>query len=244
MAGPATQPNTNSTEPWQAKGGEKRVFVQGMFGQIAPTYDRVNRILSFNSDRGWRRKALDLIQVKPGDFALDLCCGTGDFLTELRARGASVVGVDFCRPMIELARPKIDGKNQLAVGDACQIPLQSGQFDVVTVGWGIRNVPDIDLAHREIFRVLKPGGRFASVDMAIPSNPIIAAISNWSFRRLVPILGQLFKSREAYTYLPESTQLFMTREQLKSSMESAGFKDIRYQNLRMGNICIHWGTKP
>jgi len=81
------------------------------------------------------------------------------------------------------------------------------------------------------------------VDMSVPSNPVIAAISSWSFRRLVPILGQLFKSREAYTYLPESTQLFMTREQLKSSMEAAGFADVQYLDLRMGNICIHWGIK-
>jgi demethylmenaquinone methyltransferase/2-methoxy-6-polyprenyl-1,4-benzoquinol methylase len=110
----------------------------------------------------------------------------------------------------------------------------------VTVGWGIRNVPDIDLAHREIARVLKPGGRFVSLDMAIPKNPVVRGISQVVSSTLLPLLGG---DREAYRYLPESARRFKSREDLAQSMEQAGFKNVRYRDYAFGNVCMHWGVR-
>jgi demethylmenaquinone methyltransferase / 2-methoxy-6-polyprenyl-1,4-benzoquinol methylase len=132
----------------------------------------------------------------------------------------------------------------LSVGDACCLPVASGAFDAVSVGWGIRNVPDIDAAHREVFRVLKPGGRFVSLDMARPRNAPMRAFSSFLFQKLVPRLGALFGKTEAYTYLPESTERFKSREDLAESMRAAGFTDVAHRDFMFGNICLHRGSKP
>jgi demethylmenaquinone methyltransferase/2-methoxy-6-polyprenyl-1,4-benzoquinol methylase len=230
-------------KPWLAQGAEKRRVVQQMFGEIAPSYDKVNRLFSLNFDRSWRRAALAMIHPKQGETALDLCCGTGDFLPILKSAGVDAVGIDFCQPMIALATPKAARPGVLAVGDACALPLAGESVDIVTVGWGIRNVPDIDLAHREIFRVLKPGGRFVSLDMSQPENPVLLFGYNIFFNRLVPFLGALISNAKAYKYLPESTKRFKNRAQLKASMESAGFTDVRIKSKGLGGIAIHCGTK-
>ncbi len=231
---------------WQQEGEGKRAAVQKMFGEIAPTYDRVNGLISLSLHGRWRAFAASTLDLAEGDRALDVCCGTGDFIPHLRravGESGSVVGVDFCSPMLDMASQKgVDG--QLSLGDACQLPFGSNRFDGVSVGWGIRNVPDIDLAHREAFRVLKPGGRFVSLDMARPTSAILRRFSEFTFHNVVPFLGSLFGKREAYTYLPKSTERFMSREELAASMDRAGFKDIRYRSLMMGNICVHWGAKP
>lgn len=230
--------------PWTAEGQAKRTVVQDLFSQIAPKYDRLNGIMSLSRHHRWRMQAVRAIQVQPGETALDVCCGTGDFMAPLKkAVGASgnVFGLDFCMPMLEVAKAK--GIPSLAAGDACALPVQSASVDVVTVGWGIRNVPDIDAAHREIARVLRPGGRFVSIDMAIPRNGLVRALSGFVSRRILPILGSLFGHKTAYTYLPKSTERFLSREELVASMERAGFGDVKTRDLMMGNVCMHWGTK-
>lgn len=238
---PATERPENPTQPWLKQGEDKRQAVQAMFSEIAPAYDRMNHLMTANFDRRWRKYAASLLELKPGETALDLCCGTGDFMPHLVARGAKVMGMDFCLPMLSQAQEK--GLPSLALGDACQLPLQSESFDAVTVGWGIRNVPDIDLAHREIFRVLRPGGRFVSLDMAIPTSRWIRGASQFVTLKVLPQLGALLSNAEAYRYLPESAQRFKTREELKASMEAAGFERVRYRDLGMGNVCVHWGVK-
>lgn len=233
------------SQPWLAEGEAKRHLVQGMFDQIAPTYDRLNHLLTFNKDHAWRKKGVELAEVKAGETVLDLCCGTGDFLPQIRrATGPSgrILGMDFSLPMLSIA-PQKDSQATLAQADAMQIPLQSEAVDVVTVGWGIRNVPDIDQVHREIFRVLKRGGRFVSVDMAQPKSAFIGAMSRLVFRRGVPLIGALFGQAKAYKYLPESTQRFYSREDLIASMQRAGFGSTRFVDLFFGNICIHSGVK-
>lgn len=231
---------------WVAEGDEKRAAVQGMFAAIAPTYDVCNSLMSLRGHHRWRRIAVAALNLKPGDRVSDVCCGTGDFFRPLRrAIGPSgkIVGVDFCLPMLERSRVK-DAQAVIALGDAGRLPLASSCVDAVTVGWGIRNVPDVDQAHREIFRVLKPGGRFVSLDMAVPKRAFVRAASNLLTRRGLPILGALFKQRKAYTYLPESTQRFKTREELRASMEAAGFTNVTFRDFFFGNICLHYGEKP
>lgn len=231
---------------WQTEGVQKRAAVQRMFGQIAPTYDKLNGLISFNLHHRWRAFAVAKLELKEGKTALDVCCGTGDFMLPLeRAVGAAgkVFGADFCLPMLELAKGKhVPGP--VSLGDACSLPFQTGKMDAVSVGWGIRNVPDIDQAHREMFRVLKSGGRFVSLDMARPRNGLMRSISELMFNNMVPWLGSKFGKTEAYTYLPKSTEKFASREELKSSMEKAGFRAVGFKDLFFGNVCCHWGMKP
>jgi demethylmenaquinone methyltransferase/2-methoxy-6-polyprenyl-1,4-benzoquinol methylase len=153
-----------------------------------------------------------------------------------------VVGLDFCLPMLERAKAKL--KERLSLGDACNLPVAGEQFDAVSVGWGIRNVPDIDAAHRELARVLKPGGRFVSLDMAVPTNNFVRRASQVVTNTVVPKVGAVFGKTSAYTYLPKSTQSFSTREQLAASMQRAGLIDVRHKDLLFGNVCIHYAQKP
>lgn len=231
---------------WQAEGEEKRETIRRIFSEIAPRYDLLNSIMSLSRHRHWRSAAAAVLELKPGQIALDVCTGTGDFIAPLRkavGRSGLVLGLDFCKPMLMKAREK-GVAGWLTSGDACRLPVQSGSVDGVTVGWGIRNVPDIDAAHREIVRVLKPGGRIVSVDMAIPQNPVLRFGSRIVSHRVLPFVGSLFGARKAYTYLPKSTERFLTREALKASMEAAGLTEVRWRNFLFGNICMHWGTKP
>lgn len=232
--------------PWLMSGDQKRLAVQQMFADVASTYDQVNRIMSFNSDRKWRHKAASYLHLRPGDTVLDLCCGTGDFLPVHRSLigpSGRLLGLDFCLPMLVRSSGKDSGAT-LIQADAMSIPVASASVDAVSVGWGIRNVPDIDQVHREIYRVVRSGGRFASVDCAIPQNPFFRAISIWTGKILLPAVGTLFRQRKAYTYLPKSTQKFMSRQELVLSMKSAGFVNVGFQDLFFGNICIHYGEKP
>lgn len=234
-------------KPWQTEGLEKRQAVQRLFSDIAPTYDRFNSIISLRLHRSWRRAAVRTIGLHPGERVLDLCCGTGDFLHPiLDAVGSTgaAVGIDFCRPMLEIAATKTGSRAGLAVGDACAIPLASESVDAVTVGWGLRNVPDLALTLRESVRVLRAGGRFVSLDMARPRLPIVGRVADWMFHRMAPLLGIALGNREAYTYLPRSADRFLSREQLAEEMAGAGLKDVRHRDFFFGTICMHWGRKP
>ena len=229
---------------WQAEGEEKRNAVQSMFAAIAPNYDRVNSLMSFSLHKKWRESAVATLNLREGDSALDLCCGTGDFLIPLRAKVGSsgdLVGIDFCEPMLQQA--KVKDKATLLLGDATQIPLADESVDGVTVGWGIRNVPDIDQTHREIHRVLKPGKRFVSLDMAMPENSVVRGLARFVGKHILPRVGARFGAEQAYTYLPESTVRFWDRARLAESMRVAGFVDVGHRDLFLGNICLHWGTK-
>ena len=239
------RPATESAPIWEQQGEAKRTAVQAMFAEIAPVYDRMNAVLSLSLHRSWRAFAASKIGLTPGDRALDVCCGTGDFMTELRklvGPTGSVIGLDFCLPMLEGAATK--QSDPLSLGDACALPISTESVDGVAVGWGIRNVPNIDTAHLELFRVLKPGKRFVSIDMAIPRGLLLRGVSKFMFQTVSPTLGRLMGKGTAYAYLPASTERFSTREQLADSMRRAGFIDVEYRDLMLGNICVHWGKKP
>jgi demethylmenaquinone methyltransferase/2-methoxy-6-polyprenyl-1,4-benzoquinol methylase len=242
MPQPAGSPQPKA---WELTGDAKRETVRSMFGEIAPRYDRINGLMSLSLHHRWRRQAVATLQLQPGDSVLDLCCGTGDFFPPLRAAvGAegTVIGLDFSEPMLQVAaRKQVPG--QLLVGDATDLSFGNQEFDAVTVGWGIRNVPDIDRAHQEAFRVLKPGGRFVSLDTAVPEGALIRSVSRFVLG-LVPALGKIFGHGWHYAYLKESTALFKSREALAESMRQAGFVDVRWRNLMFGNLCMHWGQRP
>jgi len=236
-------PSTKSV--WLLDGEEKRSAVRKLFDDIAPTYDRVNSLLSLRLHQRWRATAVRELKLQGTERALDLCCGTGDFVAHFRkvidSRGL-VLGLDFSSKMLEKACEKVSGK--FGLGDACRIPLQSQSVDVVSVGWGIRNLSDIDLAHREIFRVLRPGGRFVSLDMAQPKDPVLRKICGAFSRHVFPKVGALFGNAPAYRYLPESSLRFLSREELCASMRTAGFEEVRTRDFLLGNICMHLGVRP
>ena len=235
---------TVDERPWLAEGAQKREGVREMFGDIAPTYDLLNSIMSLRLHHRWRAFAVKQLQLQQSDSALDICCGTGDFLTPLRKavgpRGR-LLGIDFSQPMLDRAERKKTA--DVARGDACRLPIRIASFDAVTVGWGLRNVPDIPAALAEIARVLRPGGRFVSVDMAVPHSRFLRWTSSLIFGKGVPFLGRLFGQGRAYAYLPKSTDRFMSREELVEAMSAAGFVNVQRRDFFHGNVCAHWGRK-
>jgi demethylmenaquinone methyltransferase/2-methoxy-6-polyprenyl-1,4-benzoquinol methylase len=257
---------TNTPYPtplWMTEGDDKRAGVKKMFAQIATRYDLLNSLFCFRLHYRWRSHAAQALKLNPGDTVLDLCCGTGSFVEPLSRQVGTkgkVVGLDFCLPMLQVAanrraanpraaNPRAANpraaKARFALGDALKLPLASESLDGVSVGWGIRNLVDVDAGHREIFRVLKSGKRFVSVDMAQPQNSTIDALSKRLFLTVVPALAKLLgSSPSAYLYLPKSTENFKSREQLVASMSQAGFTQVGWKNLMLGNVCIHWGLKP
>ena len=221
-----------------------------MFAGIAPRYDLLNAILSFNRHKAWRRLAVRLAAVQPGDCCLDVCTGTGDFAVDLaRAVGPQgrVLGADFCEPMIRTGIDKTrrarGGRIQMMVANAEALPYPSDAFHAATVGFGIRNVAHIEQALREMARVVHPGGRVVVLEFNRPRASWLRPLIDLYLFRILPRIGGLLSRREAYTYLPESMQQFVSREELAAIMERAGLQDIRVRDLNFGTVCIHLGTK-
>ena len=221
-----------------------------MFDRIAGVYDLMNTAMTAGLHHRWRERTADRAELSAGDAALDVCCGTGDLALELARRvgpGGRVVGCDFSERMLELARTKADGASA-GVGfewaDALELPYRDGEFDAVTVGFGVRNLADLDLGLREMARVLKPGGRLAILEITQPQRPPLSTFFSIWFDRLVPRLGTLAGDRDAYTYLPESVKRFPSPEGLAGRLDAAGFERIRWTVLAGGIIAIHSGVKP
>lgn len=230
--------------PWEAEGAAKGRVVRELFASIAPRYDLMNSLISLARHRRWREDAVRRLALTGGETVLDVCCGTGDFMAPLlRAVGTSgrVAGADFCMPMLRRARDK--GFVNLAVGDACRLPFRDASFEAVTVGWGLRNVPDLRAALREVNRVLVPGGRFVSVDTAMPDSALGRWVSAVGFRRVVPMLGALFGHGREYAYLPESTERFLSPEQLAEEFRLAGFEGVWIERRMLGHVAMVGGTK-
>ena len=230
-------------------GGEaKRSYVRRMFTAIAPRYDLLNHLLSFNIDRRWRRAAVGRLgwEAHPAGTYLDLCSGTMDLAAQL-ARTAGfrgrVVGADFVVPMLERGRGKA-ARSLPVAADALQLPFPDASFDGATVGFGVRNLADLDQGLREAHRVLKPGARFVVLEFATPRFAPLRALYLFYFRRVLPAIGRaVSKHREAYSYLPESVAAFPSPEALAERLHDAGFRDVAYE-LRSAGICaIHHGTR-
>jgi demethylmenaquinone methyltransferase / 2-methoxy-6-polyprenyl-1,4-benzoquinol methylase len=210
-----------------------------MFDRIAPLYDLMNRVMTAGLDQGWRRAAARAV-VRPGDRVLDLCCGTGDLALAGWEAGGDVTAVDFSAPMLERARPKSSEIVWLEA-DALHLPLADDSFDVVTIGFGLRNVASAEQGLAEMRRVLTRGGRLAVLDVTRPRGLLAPFYKVW-FDALIPAVGKLLPGGAAFTYLPASVRRFPEPRELAGLMDEAGFEQIRWRLFAGGIVALHTGV--
>jgi len=241
--------NAAETERPERDSEEFATQVRGMFDRIAGVYDLMNSAMTAGLHHQWRERAVDRAEVGPGSDALDVCCGTGDLTLALRRRigpDGRVVGCDFSEPMLEIARRK-SGEEGLAVefgwADALDLPYGDASFDAVTVGFGARNLADLQKGLGEMARVLRSGGRLAILEITRPQREPLSTFYSLWFDRLVPVLGAVAGDQDAYSYLPESVRSYPQPEALAAMIERAGFAEIRWLLLAGGIIAIHSATR-
>ena len=231
-------------------GAEKAEFVRDAFSRIAPRYDFLNHLLSFNVDKGWRKKAIAELRLEPHESSryLDLCAGTLDVsATMVATRGfaGSITAVDFAEPMLVAGRGKVSGHRvSLVTGDALRLPIESGSMSGAIVAFGIRNVADLDAGLAEVHRVLAPDGRFAILEFSTPRSPLVNTAYQLYFRNVLPAIGGWVSGHgAAYRYLPRSVANFPVTEDLARRMRAAGFRDVRWRSLTFGIAAIHVGVR-
>ena len=227
--------------------------IAGMFDAIAPRYDLLNRLLSGGLDVRWRAKAIRALALRGGEVVLDLCTGTADLAIASATASpgaAAVVGVDFAGQMLRLGRQKLAqrglaGRIRLVQGDAMRIPLASASVDAATVAFGIRNVERPESAFADVFRVLKPGGRFAFLEFGVPSVPGVRQAYLAYFRYVLPRIGSLVSGHaSAYAYLPASVASFPEPEQVVAALAATGFSQVRADSLSLGIVYLYSALKP
>ena len=225
-------------------GAAKRAYVRAMFAAIAPTYDRLNRILSLRLDLRWRKQAVARLgwERAPEGIYLDLCAGTLDFGATLarqpRFRGR-VVGADFVPRMLSLGRAK-SRRLEPVTADALELPFATATFDGAMIGWGLRNLADLDTGLGELDRVLRPGSRVVIIDMACPPRQPLRALYLLYFEHLLPRIGRLVsKHTSAYEWLPASARVFPSPSELAVRIARAGFTDVHYSLLMGGVTALH-----
>jgi demethylmenaquinone methyltransferase/2-methoxy-6-polyprenyl-1,4-benzoquinol methylase len=231
-------------------GTQRAAKVGDLFAAIAPRYDLINDLQSLGLHRRWKQLLVQMAGVKPGDNALDVCCGTGDISFALRAAGACVTGIDFSAAMLDVARerakklggPQPDPTLQFLRADALRIPFLDASFDIVTVGYGLRNLSNWELGLEEMARVARPGARLLILDFGKPENKIWRTMDFAALKFLVPIFGRVFaKNADAYAYIYESLRDYPAQKGVAAKMESLHCRDIRVQNLLGGAMSIHFG---
>jgi demethylmenaquinone methyltransferase/2-methoxy-6-polyprenyl-1,4-benzoquinol methylase len=214
--------------------------VRTMFDRIAPVYDVMNRVMTVGLDIRWRRLTAQAV-VRSGDSVLDGACGTGDLaLADLKAGGSHVTGLDFSERMLERARRK-STRVEWVRGDLLALPFEDASFDAATVGFGVRNVVDLELALKELRRVLRPGGRLGILEITRPRGLLRPFFSLW-FDRIVPLLGKVLPGGSAYTYLPASVKPFPDAEALAELMRAHGFGEVRFRLLGGTIVALHTGV--
>jgi demethylmenaquinone methyltransferase/2-methoxy-6-polyprenyl-1,4-benzoquinol methylase len=210
--------------------------VRAMFDRIAPVYDAMNRTMTAGLDRRWRRLTA-AAAVRPGDEVLDACCGTGDLAIACARAGGRVTGLDFSEGMLERARRKAP-ELQWVSGDLLALPFADASFDAATVGFGVRNVDDLQRALAELSRVLRPDGRLGILEITRPRG-LLAPFYRFWFDGVVPLLGKLLPGGAAYTYLPASVRRFPGPQELAALIAAAGFEDVRYRTFAGGIVALH-----
>jgi demethylmenaquinone methyltransferase/2-methoxy-6-polyprenyl-1,4-benzoquinol methylase len=215
--------------------------VEEMFDRISPVYDTMNRLMTAGLDARWRRRAATAV-VTQGSRVLDACCGTGDLALACHEAGGDVVGLDFSERMLERAREKSDAIEWVR-GDLLKLPFPDESFDSATVGFGIRNVQDLEAGLRELARVLHPGGRLGCLEITRPRGALRPFFRLW-FDGLVPLAGRILPGGAAYTYLPASVRRFPGPEDLAVVMRRAGLGEVSWQLLGGGIVALHTARKP
>jgi demethylmenaquinone methyltransferase/2-methoxy-6-polyprenyl-1,4-benzoquinol methylase len=213
--------------------------VRSMFDRIAPVYDVMNRVMTAGLDQRWRRLTARSA-VRPGDRVLDACCGTGDLAVQAVRLGGAVTGLDFSPRMLDRARRKAPAVEWVQ-GDLLELPFEEGSFESATVGFGVRNVADLERGIAELRRVLVPGGRLAILEITQPRGVLAPFYRLW-FDRIVPLLGKVLPGGAAYTYLPASVRRFPGPDELASLLRARGFGAVEYRLLAAGIVALHVGT--
>jgi demethylmenaquinone methyltransferase / 2-methoxy-6-polyprenyl-1,4-benzoquinol methylase len=229
-------------------GSERSRYVQGMFNRIAHRYDLMNRVMTGGQDRRWRKEVILKTRLPEGGRLLDLGAGTGDLAHEVNRQYPlrQVVAADFSFLMMQTGKQHYQTDQLDWCGtDALQLPFEDETFDAVISGFLLRNVSDIELALNEQHRVLKPGGRVVTLDTTRPKPSVFTPMIKFYTRIIIPAIGGLLTgSGDAYHYLPQSTELFLSAEQLAGSFERAGFNNVGFQCKMVNTVAIHWGEKP
>jgi demethylmenaquinone methyltransferase/2-methoxy-6-polyprenyl-1,4-benzoquinol methylase len=235
-----------------APGEPRAAKVNDLFAAIARRYDLLNDLQSFGLHRRWKRRVIELAAVQPGNRALDLCCGTGDLALALARRGAEVTGIDFSPAMLEIAeaRRRKNFKFQISnfkfmAGDALQIPFPDASFDIVTVGYGLRNLTSWEKGLAEMHRVAKPGARLVVLDFGKPANALWRGIYFAHLKCAVPLLGWMFcGNADAYAYIFESLKQYPAQPAVAAKMRELKLVNVRVINFLGGAMAINYGEKP
>jgi demethylmenaquinone methyltransferase/2-methoxy-6-polyprenyl-1,4-benzoquinol methylase len=226
--------------------------IAAMFDAIAGRYDLLNHLLSAGIDRRWRAHAIRALRLTGRERVLDVCTGTGDLaIAAMQARpgAARVIGLDFAGTMLSVGREKLrreqlEHRIALVRGDASRMPIADGSVDAITIGFGIRNVQDMPAACRDLVRVLKPGGRLAILEFAVPDVPIVSTLYLWYLHHVLPRIGRALSRHEgAYDYLPASIDAFAGPDDFVKILRQAGFVDVSTARMTFGSVCLYTATR-
>lgn len=241
---------TNIVTPYKNQTTSKKEQVAAMFDNIAHKYDFLNQLLSLGIHKGWRRKAIRLLEIQKPKTILDIATGTADFAIEaMKLNPTKVVGVDISEGMLKLGRDKINklglqNKIELKSGDSESLPFSDNSFDAITVGFGVRNFENLEKGVADIYRVLNPAGMLVILEFSKPIHFPVKQVYNFHFRYVTPFVGKLFsKDSSAYTYLPESVNAFPAGEEFLKILNNAGFKETKAISLTFGIASIYIARK-
>lgn len=236
--------------PYKNQTTSKKEQVAAMFDNIAPKYDFLNQLLSLGIHKGWRRKAIRLLEVQKPKTILDIATGTADFAIEaMKLNPTKVVGVDISEGMLKLGRDKINklglqNKIELKTGDSESLPFSDNSFDAITVGFGVRNFENLEKGVADIYRVLNPDGMLVILEFSKPIHFPVKQVYNFYFKYVTPFVGKLFsKDSSAYTYLPESVNAFPAGDEFLKILNKAGFKETKAISLTFGIASIYIARK-
>ena len=229
------------------QGQERAMYVRGMFARISGRYDLMNRLMTGGRDGAWRREVVRVAQLGSNARILDVATGTGDIMIEALKQqpDALAVGSDFTFEMLKIGQGKAGAEHvRWSTADALHLPFPDGYFDAVTSGFGVRNFIDRERAFREQRRVLKDGGRVICLEISKPPKNLLRPFFLFFFNQIVPFVGGLVSGqRDAYTYLPQSVNEFLTPDELKAIMQCAGLREVKYKRLMLSTVAIHVGVK-
>ncbi|MET3728003.1 demethylmenaquinone methyltransferase/2-methoxy-6-polyprenyl-1,4-benzoquinol methylase [Fictibacillus halophilus] len=229
----------------------KEERVHSVFEKISDQYDYMNDLISFKQHSKWRKDTMKRMKVQPGNHCLDVCCGTGEWtfaLAEEVGTEGRVVGLDFSQNMLNVGIEKLKKRQSHGVsfihGNAMELPFEDNSFDFVTIGFGLRNVPDYLQTLKEMARVVKPGGRVVCLETSHPTVPVFKQLFKFYFTYIMPVFGKLFaKSYQEYAWLQESTEAFLTKEELKELFKQAGLSNVEVKSYALGAAAMHTGKK-